>query len=57
VLEDLFCPNGVNMKYLQCQICKRRAWAEIIRIKEASFLRNKLLFEEQNNTGYEKGKG
>jgi hypothetical protein len=57
VLEDLLSPNGVNKKYLQCPICKRRAWAEIIRIKEASFLRNKLLFEEQNNTGYEKGKG
>jgi hypothetical protein len=57
MFEDLFCPNSVNKKYLQCPICKRRAWAEILRIKEASFLRNKLLFEEQNNTGYEKGKG
>jgi hypothetical protein len=57
VLEDLLGPNGVNKKYLECPMCRRKAWVEILRVKEESFLRNKLLFEEQNNTGYEKGKG
>ena len=56
-LEDLLSPNGVNKKYLKCPICRRRAWAEILRIKEQPVLGNKLLFEEQNNTGHEKGKG
>jgi DNA-directed RNA polymerase subunit RPC12/RpoP len=56
-LEDLLSPNGVNKKYLRCPICRRRAWAEILRIKEQPVLGNKLLFEEQNNTGHEKGKG
>jgi uncharacterized C2H2 Zn-finger protein len=55
--EDFLGPNGVNKKYLKCPICRRRAWAEILRIKEQPVLRSKLLFEEQNNTGYEKGKG
>jgi hypothetical protein len=55
-LEDLLGPNGVNKKYLKCPICRRKAWAEILRIKERPVLRSKLLFEEQNNTGYEKGK-
>jgi hypothetical protein len=55
--EDLLSPNGANMKYLRCPKCRRRSWADVLRIKEQAFLRNKLLFEEQNNTGYEKGKG
>jgi len=55
--EYLFCPNGANMKYLKCPKCRRKAWVDVLRIKEQAFLRNELLFEEQNNTGYEKGKG
>lgn len=57
VLEDLLCPDVVNRKYLQCPMCRRKAWAELLRIKEQSALGNKLLFEKQNNTGHEKGKG
>lgn len=55
-LEDLLGPNVANKKYLKCPLCRRRAWADILKIKEQSILRNKLLSEEQNNTGYEKGK-
>jgi hypothetical protein len=56
-LEDILGPNGVNKKYLKCPICRRKSWAEILRIKEQPVLGTKLLFEEQNNTGHEKGKG
>jgi hypothetical protein len=56
-LGALLGPNGVKNKYLKCPLCRRRAWAEILKIKEQSFLRNKPSFEEQNNTDYEKGKG
>lgn len=56
-LEDLLGPNVVNKKYLKCPLCRRRAWVDILRVREQSVLRNKLLFEEQNNTGYEKRKG
>lgn len=33
-MEDLLGPNGVNKKYLRCPKCKKRAWAEILKIKE-----------------------
>jgi DNA-directed RNA polymerase subunit RPC12/RpoP len=56
-LEGLLGPNSINKKYLNCPLCRKKAWADILRIEEASFLRNKLLFEEQNNTGHEKRKG
>jgi uncharacterized C2H2 Zn-finger protein len=56
-LENLLRPAVVNKKYLKCPICRRMAWAEILRIKKHPVLRSKLLSEEQNNTDYEKGKG
>src|SRR5574344_119063 len=33
-LEDFISPNGVNKKYLRCPRCGKRAWADILRIKE-----------------------
>lgn len=56
-LESILRPNVVNKKYLKCPLCRRRAWAEILRIKEKPVSGKKLLFEEQNNTGHENGKG
>ena len=32
--EDLLGPNSINKKYLKCPKCRKRAWAEILRIKE-----------------------
>lgn len=56
-LDDILGPNAANKKYLKCPLCRRRAWVDILRVREQSVLINKLLFEEQNNTGYEKRKG
>lgn len=56
-LENFLGPDVANKKYLKCPMCMRRAWADILRIKEQPVSGNKLLFEEQNNTGYGKGKG
>ncbi|MCC4767178.1 hypothetical protein FXW07_11250 [Methanosarcina sp. DH1] len=36
-LEDFISPNGVNKKYLRCPRCGKRAWADILRIKEKTF--------------------
>jgi hypothetical protein len=55
--EAILGPNVVNRKYLNCPICRRGVWAEIRKVKEQPVSGNKLLFEEQNNTGYGKGKG
>jgi len=33
-LDDFLGPNGVNKKYLRCPKCGKRAWADILRIKE-----------------------
>lgn len=33
VLENFLGPNGINRKYLKCPRCRRRSWAEILRIK------------------------
>ncbi|WP_011305839.1 hypothetical protein [Methanosarcina barkeri] len=33
-LEDFISPNGENKKYLRCPRCGKRAWADILRIKE-----------------------
>ncbi|MFY9201139.1 MAG: hypothetical protein ACOX7X_06645 [Methanosarcina flavescens] len=32
--EDLLSPNGGNKKYVKCPQCGKRAWADILRIKE-----------------------
>ena len=33
-LEDFISPNGMNKKYLRCPRCGKRAWTEVLRIKE-----------------------
>ena len=33
-LKDFLGPNSITKKYLKCPKCKKRAWAEILRIKE-----------------------
>jgi len=33
-LGDFLGPNGVNKKYLKCPKCRKKAWAEVLRIKE-----------------------
>ena len=38
-LEDFISPNGVNKKYLRCPRCGKRAWADILRIKEETILK------------------
>ncbi len=38
-LEDFLSPNGVNKKYLRCPRCGKRAWADILRIKEQNVLK------------------
>lgn len=38
-LEDFLGPNGVNKKYLRCPKCGKRAWADIMRIKEQTVVR------------------
>jgi len=38
-LEDFLSPNGVNKKYLRCPRCGKRAWADILRIKEQTVLK------------------
>lgn len=38
-LENFISPNGVNKKYLRCPRCGKRAWADILRIKEATILK------------------
>ncbi len=38
-LEDFLAPNGVNKKYLRCPKCGKRAWADILRIKEQTVLK------------------
>jgi uncharacterized C2H2 Zn-finger protein len=32
-IQDVISPNGVNKKYLKCPKCRKRAWAEVLRIK------------------------
>jgi DNA-directed RNA polymerase subunit RPC12/RpoP len=34
MLEDLLSPNGGSKKYVKCPQCRKRAWADILRIKE-----------------------
>lgn len=38
-LEDIISPNGVNKKYLRCPRCGKKAWADILRIKEKIVLK------------------
>ncbi|MGB9938882.1 hypothetical protein [Methanosarcina sp.] len=38
-LEDFLSPNGVNKKYLRCPRCGKRAWADILKIKEQTVLK------------------
>jgi DNA-directed RNA polymerase subunit RPC12/RpoP len=33
-LDDFLGPNSLNKKYLKCPKCSKRAWAEILKIKE-----------------------
>jgi uncharacterized C2H2 Zn-finger protein len=33
-IENLLRPDVANKKYLKCPICRRMAWAEILRAKE-----------------------
>jgi len=33
-LENFLGPNGINRKYLKCPRCRKRSWAEILRIRE-----------------------
>lgn len=33
ILENFLSPNGINRKYLKCPRCRRRSWAEILKIK------------------------
>jgi DNA-directed RNA polymerase subunit RPC12/RpoP len=38
-LEDFISPNSVNKKYLRCPRCRRRSWADILRIKDLTILK------------------
>ena len=33
-IEDIFAPKGIGKKYLKCPKCRKRSWAEILKIKE-----------------------
>lgn len=38
-LKNFISPNVVNKKYLKCPRCRKRVWADILKIKEKTFLK------------------
>lgn len=38
-LKGFISPNGVNKKYLRCPRCGKKAWADMLRIKEKIVLK------------------